>query len=269
MLNINEVRERFGIETDNIEEIRKILIKQQAKLHPDNNSGEFKSQADRDLFSEIDDIIKKIDDAIHTSTDLMLHEKVNKLSEDFYKVEYKINAAIASEELSKTTNNLVHRVEAKYRPYIKISAIISSILVFVWAFPTVVTEHPVIKEWGMDINNVVFTNLWLVLMIIFSCAWIYFTILERIRINRLFKAIESESEDFIRYFLEHEPPISKQRLERCIYLAAGLRCFKMDFVRELVDKLVVIILLKESHANNMRIIYKDNKTLYKFGDKNT
>jgi hypothetical protein len=49
--SINQIKEQFNLESENISELKKQILQILKQIHPDNNSGEFKSESDKEKFT--------------------------------------------------------------------------------------------------------------------------------------------------------------------------------------------------------------------------
>ncbi len=70
--SIEEIKEYFGINTDDIEEIRKQLKNMLAELHPDKNGGEYRNKKQQKDYEEVSNAITFFD---NSSTSLVLPRK--------------------------------------------------------------------------------------------------------------------------------------------------------------------------------------------------
>ncbi|MDL4839238.1 J domain-containing protein [Aquibacillus rhizosphaerae] len=61
MSNLQSLKEELNLNGDHCE-IRKGLIKKMKELHPDNNSGNFKNNEEKLLFTKLSEAVEEIDD---------------------------------------------------------------------------------------------------------------------------------------------------------------------------------------------------------------
>lgn len=82
----------------------------------------------------------------------------------------KKESEVIAEKISQTSETILRTIKHHYLPRKITVASISSIITLLWAFPSVVSEHPVLGQL-IDVNSSLFTLLWLDALMLLSMIW--------------------------------------------------------------------------------------------------
>ncbi len=180
--SIEEIKEYFGIKSDDIEEIRKQLKILLSEIHPDRNGGEYKNRKQQRDYEELSNAITFID-TTNTSLVLTRNEWTSVLQkiEDLAIFKTK-NDFITEDEISKqldtSINTSVIRFQKKHFSY-KVSSLIAvTIITTLWTFPSIVEGHKILKRLIYP-DSLEFTIFWLISLTVTSMLWLYAKVLEK------------------------------------------------------------------------------------------
>ncbi|RED26185.1 hypothetical protein BD847_0098 [Flavobacterium cutihirudinis] len=171
-----DIISHFELKTQNGKEIKKELKKLIKKVHPDINKGEFKDTKDESLYHEIQSALhffetKKSNNSLslrNENTDLM--KIISDLT--FEKKQEKIVENINAKNLAltdKLQESIVSYHKVNSAPKIT-GIVITSIITSLWAFPTVIKEHPILKT--LYNYNAEFTIVWIISLLLTAILWI-------------------------------------------------------------------------------------------------
>ncbi|MDD1689046.1 MAG: hypothetical protein LUQ66_00090 [Methanoregula sp.] len=217
--SINEIKKEFEIVIDDPQEIRKELIRMAKSLHPDQqqNGGQFKSDFDesryyrimaaRDFIDGISvPLIIPIDKSLTKSSEKRsdvseisnesteLTKKIDDLKTDIASIKHQKSIEYESKNLLVLNEQIKTQIEAnrQFHNIPKISlALITSILSFLWLFPSTIQNHPILSK-IIDVNSVLFLMIWLYLMTITIIMWFYYYQIEKNQAN-IFQRLNNES----------------------------------------------------------------------------
>lgn len=177
--NLNQIKKDFNISDDDIKEVRKELIKIKAKLHPDKNSGKFKTKDDENRYHKVGEAIQFIDEEKSNYTLIPLKE-VNSLINTIKELipSDKENILLKQEhQLSEKIESGIKNVKSRHLlPKVSVTAV-SAILSIIWLFPSQISEHPVLSKF-IDINSIWFTVVWFYSLMTTGALWLYFAFSE-------------------------------------------------------------------------------------------
>ncbi|WP_426325173.1 hypothetical protein [Pedobacter sp. R-06] len=179
--SIEDIKEYFGFEATEIDEIRKQLINMLAKLHPDKNGGQYINKKQEKDYEEVSNAKDFIDNQ-NTNFALTRKDLTNFLQkiEDAYIIKTK-NDLITEDEISKqldtSINTSVIKFQKKHFSYKISSLVITSVITTLWLFPSIVERHKILKMW-INFEHLSFTIIWFTCLILTSLIWIYAKSLE-------------------------------------------------------------------------------------------
>jgi hypothetical protein len=175
--NLEEIIEEFKLKEKDPEKIRKKLRKMAADLHPDKTSkgAKFKSEKQKNQYNRIIQA-KEFIDNMSNQEKAIVEVPLQQLTE-------LIDATkqiTISDSQSKLNIELIHQIEKsvlnlklKHRfPKIGL-ATITGIFTFIWMFPNIVQEHPIISQY-VRIDNIAFTLIWIYLLFFTGVLWIFY-----------------------------------------------------------------------------------------------
>lgn len=173
--SIKDICDEFKLDdTADIQRILKQLTSIQKKVHPDAKTIGSYSEQDREVFTRIDEAKKFLrkyndDDLVPISTvaDIIKSINNNKLE-------------VAHQELNQCHEKNFKRVKSYYLPRKITLGGIMAVVSFVWAFPSVITENPLLQGLSEYIMRELYMGLamcWLYAMII--CLAILFVVFKK------------------------------------------------------------------------------------------
>lgn len=174
--SIDEIKDYFGIETDDIEEIRKQLKNMLTELHPDKNGGEYRNGKQQRDYEEVSNAINLIDNS-NTSLVLTRSEWTNVLQKIENLAIFKTkNDFITEDEIYKqldtSINTSVIKFQKKHFSYRVSSLVTAAIITTLWAFPSIIEEHRILRRIIFP-DSVGFTAFWLTSLALTSFIWLY------------------------------------------------------------------------------------------------
>jgi hypothetical protein len=179
------IKKTFSIESDDLKEIRKELIKKMASVYPTTETGEFVSEYEKTQYFQIYKAIEKIDAEIDSAKALIcvddLRKSLNIIQENDSRKE--IVKIEQQRKLDKQIETSIANYKAKlFFPKITLTTI-TTILFFILSFPSVVMDHPILKqifytynfprnEFELNFNFFIFSVIWFYILIFTLYLWI-------------------------------------------------------------------------------------------------
>jgi hypothetical protein len=180
--SIEEIKDHFGFETHDIEEIRRQLRNMLAELHPDKNGGEFRNRKQQRDYEEVSNAMNLIDNS-NTSLVITRNEWTNVLQkiEDLAILKTK-NDFITEDDIFKqldtSINTSVIKFQKKHFSYKVSSLVTATIITTLWAFPSIIEGHRILKRLIFP-DSTGFTIFWLTSLTLTSLIWLYAKTLEK------------------------------------------------------------------------------------------
>ena len=142
----DDVCKHFDLDpTLDVSQVIKELTKIQAKLHPDVNLDY--SEKDKEMLSTIDDaknfLREKSEQHLMQVSDIL--EIINLVKNENNSTKKEIE--IAENEIAETSLSIIKTIKHQHLPYKITTASIWSLITLIWAFPSLITEHPIISTW--------------------------------------------------------------------------------------------------------------------------
>lgn len=177
-----EIKAHFGIETSDIDELRKQLKAMLAEVHPDKTGGEYQSRKQQRDYQEVAAAIEYIDNT-DTSLTLTRKEWSNMLQKMEELAVFKSkNDVIVEEEFTKqldtSINTSVIKFQKRHYVYKISSLVVATIITTLWGFPSLIENHKVLSKFIYP-ETLWFTIFWFGSLLLTSMIWIYSKILER------------------------------------------------------------------------------------------
>lgn len=203
--SINKIKEHFGLEIEDVKELRKELRNKLAKVHPDKTGGKFAGNAQQ---RDHDEITAAIDFIDNESTDIILSnknlveliKKVDELSLLKEKEEIKVKEQY-NQLLENHIDSSVIRYQKKHTS-LKISSLVAITLISsIWAFPSIVLEHPVLKNIFV-LDSIPFTVAWICSIVFAGYIWLYSKSIEKEdKLIKLNYNIDTTQNTIFKFFL--------------------------------------------------------------------
>ena len=164
---IDEIKEVFSIDCDDIIEIKRELKKKKVELHPDKNQGKFKSQKIKNIYERIDSAIKFIDRILKNESQLIPISSIKEITNIVRDIIVLENKNISE----KMEDNFYNKIDTVINEHIsknkKTKYFCSSILLpttIIWLFPTLFNEHPILYQLLSSFDS--FNTFWIFCVII-------------------------------------------------------------------------------------------------------
>ncbi len=269
--SIEHIKERFGISSNNHEEIRRELLKRLKKAHPDTKE---QAQTKADV---------RPDEAVHLTAALdFLDERrretaVVPAAEVTSLVQSIKDLVPASKDrelelkLSQHIDTHIEHVQTTGRLSRSFLTGFALVLTVIWLFPSLTDTHPVLSRY-INVENTVFNMIWIALLCYTAALWLIFSLWrnreiaarKRLKLeatqNRIFKA-------FIVSLSEYQPAASHpgfykdqfiQHIEGYHKSSSAVSSLLLGRVRpvdgELAQTLAAIVLLR---AEKKGLLQKD------------
>lgn len=199
-MNISEICEKYHIESKELSEIRKEILKLLKEIHPDNNNGECNKEDIADLTNALSMVEEEIDKKNLKQNEIQVLSNAlsSILQDDFIvKVAEKTNE---KREVEKKLENsieeyIIHmKVKTRVRRYSSVG--ITAIVTFLWLFPEKLMSHPIFAIFFDDNNagifSFIFLYIWLILLIITVSYWLRIFSFEQIE-REIFESMKLRS----------------------------------------------------------------------------
>jgi hypothetical protein len=180
--SIDEIKEHFGLDQNDPNELRKELKKLLANSHPDKTGGTFKGKTQQRNHEELSAAIDFID---NLSTEIVLTRQ------ELVEIKQQINnlAAIKEnyenakkEEYTKLLENHIDvsvvKFQKKHLSLKVTSIVVTSILTAIWTFPTIVEHQPLLKNL-LALKSIPFTIVWIISLVAVGFIWIFTKSIEK------------------------------------------------------------------------------------------
>lgn len=173
--SIEEIKEYYGFQTDDISEIRKEIISSLSIIHPDKNGGDFSNKKQEKDYEELNAALEFID---NSKKDITISKNdwslVLRRLDELALIKRNANEVSESqyiESLSNSVNTSIISYQKRHS-FLKISSLaISSFLTIMWAFPTIAESHPILKNY-INSKSPFFTGLWLEAVLLTAVIWV-------------------------------------------------------------------------------------------------
>lgn len=269
-MGINDICERYGIESHSLEEIRTELKRMLKDNHPDNNS-----DYDVAYFTKLKSDLEFVESLLNSSgTTLVPMNEVIKTLAEILQVPAKKEENQKEKleiELSTSVDNQISTVTKRWRIPRYSSTSILAIITFLWMFPNQVLEHPLMKMLfrykNADDYIMVITLIWIYMLGVTSFLWLISVRYERIEkeiIDRV-KLDSVQNNIFMKFLDNVSPKMQFTKQEFMEYLSNGLNVVGKKKVRasfikhfrlqeEVIQNMAEIILLRAKEYEIIKVI---------------
>ena len=181
-LSIKDIQEYFGFESDDPVELRKLVMKEISKVHPDKSGGNFTSNKHKNDYDTLDKALKYIHNMNSnlsiTNVDYReLMEKVEALSIIKKKEEVILDKEILN-TLKDSIETSVIRFSKKHLAYKITSVTFLSIITALWTAPSFVQNNKNLKK-IINPESLSFTIIWLGSLFVVIVFWWYILLQEQ------------------------------------------------------------------------------------------
>ena len=269
-MRLDEIRKRYNISSDNLEEIKLQLKAEIKESHPDNNNN-----FDSDYFSELNSDLNYVENLIRNSRHQNTLVPVSEVLQTFAEI---LQVPIKKDEDPKEVLNekLSENIQSRLlrtKKYLRVprigSATIATIITFLWMFPNQVMKHPLIRmvfgssEYGTIQFAKIITAVWLSILLCAITIWMISISRERIEKGIMEQLkLESVQNKIFMHFLDSISP-NKQfsKLDFMEFLAhrlgKGQKQRKILYFKseeEIVQNMADIILLRAKEYGIIKAI---------------
>jgi hypothetical protein len=169
--NIDDIKSDFGLQTEDISEIKTQLKELLKNIHPDINGGDqFKSKLDEINYKKIIAALEYLNQnfSIVPTSELTVLATILKDGMPAKKEEDQ------AKNLEKKTDKIIKAYyKSNLTPKIS-STIFAAITTYIWFFPNIITDHPVLSKYFSPeavMDNLVFTGIWFCSLIFTASYW--------------------------------------------------------------------------------------------------
>ncbi|MBO0938318.1 hypothetical protein J2I47_17335 [Fibrella sp. HMF5335] len=188
--SINEIKEEYHLESNDLGVLRDSLNQLRVKLHPDKNNGIFNHDTDKEKYHKIDDAIKYIDN-LTSNSQLMVVERMTDMMKIISNAIPNSKESSLQTNLELKTNFAIDRYKSKFFiPKISLSAL-TGILTFLFALPNQLEDNksiPII----INTKDSSFILLWFTFVCYTAVLWM-FSYLDEEKSKRKLSSLKVES----------------------------------------------------------------------------
>lgn len=265
-MNIQEIKVRYGIESNDLDDIRaelKMIIKEN---HPDN-TGE---KCDNEYFYKVLEDFSYVE-KLRQDEDTILSE--SKIVNALYSIiknptqlSTKNESEVLNQRLDKSIDSQLVILKKRRRGFKYGSAGIVALITFLWVFPEQIIQHPIINVFTghIDVEKyvIIISFIWLIVTLLTCCLWFICLFDERIEKQIMDDAkLESiQNSLFMKYisynYEEHKKSFYKnefmnyifEQLSETIKKKSKNRISKIPVREEIIQTLADIILKRAEAA---------------------
>lgn len=169
-ISLNDIKKDFGIQSDDLEDVRKYVNDIRIKNHPDKNNGVFANKESEEIFYQANNAIEYIDNLSGTSNSVIVIEKMT----DLMKV---VSSLIPNQTHTILENNLDTKITTAISDYhsklafpkISLTAL-TAIVSFIFLFPNQIKDNPALSN-HINPASRLFFMIWLSLLIYSAMFW--------------------------------------------------------------------------------------------------
>ncbi len=258
-MKLEEIKKRYNITEDSLEEIKTELKKKLKESHPDNNSS-----SDIDYFIELKEDLDYVESLVkkpESDEALVPVNEVTQIIKEILQVQHSKDIAQKEKLEIELSENVEHQISAIKRwgriPKYS-SASILAVITFLWMFPNQILAHPLMQMF-FKYREIEFTmwitGLWLLVLTVTCFLWLVTIQKERIEKEIVERVkLESFQERIFTSFLEEVYPEGRfTKLKFMEYLAHSINIasdVKVRFIRRfhlregVIQNMADIILLR-------------------------
>ncbi|RKS42568.1 hypothetical protein BC962_3235 [Gillisia mitskevichiae] len=246
--SLNDIKNDFGIENDDIAAIKKEIKNIIKDIHPDKNNGSFKNKLDELNYQKSISALEFLDSEFRIIS-------VNELNNLAVQTEKKISKKEQKKEFKKLDNKISGYIKNYKRSHLfpKISSTALTIIIsFLWLFPSTLEDHPVLSIYFTPKNSS-FTILWGFALIMTILYWLLLKTDEQ-RMEDATKRLNLESvqNNLFRRFLDMEGYSAKRKKKSYII-------FSKDDLINYLNSLNIYNLENPRYRRHLNIF---NKAIY-------
>lgn len=218
MITINQIKEDFNLESDDIEVILISLKNERIEIHPDRTKGVFTDKEHEERYHKVNESINYIEN-LKSNNSLAIIEQVISLVKVVKDLLPNTKETVMQTNLESRINFAIQNYKSKlFFPKISFTAI-SAIMTFLFAFPTQIKDNVILSKY-LDTQSSLFTIIWLIMLIYTAMFWyIVYLSQERSKRNLSLLKVDSTQNDLFEKFIRiiKDKEFSKDQLTHFIY----------------------------------------------------
>ncbi|MES2838050.1 MAG: hypothetical protein V4667_11040 [Bacteroidota bacterium] len=171
--SIDEIISHFDLDVSEADEIKRELKSLIKKVHPDKNHGSFKSDKDKDFYMEIQSALEFLESG---NTSLATKNDITALAKVLKDLAITRKEEVATESIEKKNSSLTVKLQDSITDFHRqhstpkiTSLVITTIITALWAFPTIVKDHPLLGF--LYQFNGEFTIIWITSLFAMGMLW--------------------------------------------------------------------------------------------------
>lgn len=170
--DLEEIIQKFDINSSNISEILKLLKEKRTQLHPDKTGGDFKSDDLKSQYELVDQAIHFLESGLHENNDIVSTNKdVQKLVEIISKQNLNLESSNVENKLSETINNNIVQFKSKsFFPKVS-SSTITILITYIFMFPNTIQDNLILSKF-IDTSDNGFLLAWEISFLIMIELWV-------------------------------------------------------------------------------------------------
>lgn len=181
--SIEEIKQHFGLEMDDLNDLKKNLKGRLKDVHSDKTGGEYKSAVQKREHEEISTALDFIDNCNkEIAISRIEWTSLQKQFEEIKKIKTE-NDLLKISEISQQLDKSLHTSVVQYQKdhfTVKLSSIIATTIISaLWAFPFIAAKHPLLNVLVNE-YKLIFTAIWITAICISGIVWLYTKRLESI-----------------------------------------------------------------------------------------
>jgi len=174
--SLDDIIAHFKFDTKDTEDVKKELKNLIKEVHPDRNKGEFKSDQDKTYFFEIQDALDYLE-KLNPNVSLSTQNDITALTKVLTELAITKKEDTYAEIVEKKSSSLNVKLQDSINSFHKLNSspkitgiVASTIITALWAFPSVVKEHPLLKI--LYNCNKEFTIVWIFSLVFMGVLWL-------------------------------------------------------------------------------------------------
>jgi hypothetical protein len=171
---LEQVIREFQVTSSDQDEVRKYLIKRLAETHPDKTNGVFATEDQEQEYEKLNLAIEFMDNQKNGGQSLIKIDDLRDLIKLIRDEDSDRPNVLEKYErnLQKTFSLYREKTLSRYKfPKVSLTAV-TAITTFLWTFPNLVSDHPILSKW-VDPQNPYLSVIWLQLLILTGGFWIF------------------------------------------------------------------------------------------------
>ncbi len=199
--SINQIKEDFQLNTENLETLRESLNQIRIELHPDKNRGKFRHDEEKEKYYRANDAIQYID-GLKNNNQLIVVEKMTELVKIVVELIPNTKETSLQSSLDVKIDSAIGRYKSKlYLPKISLTAL-TGLMTFLFTVPTQIKDNVVLSRY-LNPQSSIFVLTWLTLLLYTGIFWVVtFINGEKAKGRLSLLKVDSTQNDIFESFLE-------------------------------------------------------------------